>query len=372
MPQTNRVHCISPPLSIQQTFANIAPKQQDLKKLNIVHVAGTKGKGSTCAYVSSILSQYRASHDLPHSIGLFTSPHLIAVRERIRLNSTPISAPLFAKYFFEVWDRLSAAPAQTSKPVYFRYLTLMSYHAFIQEKVDVAIYEVGVGGEYDATNIVDRPAVTGISTLGIDHTFYLGETIDKIAWHKAGIQKPNVPSFTVRQVPAAMEVIKKRAEETKVRYLHVVDVDPRLEGVKIRPDAAFQKGNASLALALAETVLGKLDENFISSRNSLPKEFVDGLEQVVWRGRCEMKVGGDITWYLDGAHTADSIVVAAKWFGDESSKKYIFFSFLFIQRRLLTTASDPAPEFSSSTNKATANQFRSSKNSSKPSPHKAS
>jgi folylpolyglutamate synthase len=246
----------------------------------------------------------------------------------------------------------------------------MSYHAFMQEGVDAAIYEVGVGGEFDATNIVDYPAVTGISTLGIDHTFYLGETIDKIAWHKAGIQKQGVPSFTVKQIPAAMEVIKKRAEEKKVPYLHVLDVDPRLEGVKIRPDAPFQKGNASLAVELAETVLGKLDETFIPSRYSLPKEFVDGLEQLVWRGRCEMKVEGDITWYLDGAHTADSIVVAAKWFGDESGDKYD--SFIVIEVRLLMTTSDPAPEFSSSTNKATANQLNSWRDSSMPSPHKGS
>jgi folylpolyglutamate synthase len=322
--------------------------------------------------VDSILSQYRKSHDTPHNVGLFTSPHLIAVRERIRINSAPLSAPLFAKYFFDVWDRLEAA--QTSppfeKPVYFRYLTLMSYHSFIQEGVDAAIYEVGVGGEYDATNIVEHPAVTGISTLGIDHTFYLGETIDKIAWHKAGIQKQGVPSFTVKQIPAAMEVIKKRAEERKVQHLHAVEVNPLLEGVKIRPDAPFQKGNASLAVELAETVLGKLDEMFIPSRYSLPKEFVDGLEQVIWRGRCEMKVEGDITWYLDGAHTADSIVVAAKWFGDESANKYG--SFIVIEVRLLMTTSDPAPEFSSSTNKATVNQLNSWRDSSMPSPHKGS
>jgi folylpolyglutamate synthase/dihydrofolate synthase len=289
--------------------------------LNIVHVAGTKGKGSTCAYVDSILSQYRKSHDIPHKVGLFTSPHLIAVRERIRINSSPISADLFTKYFFEVWDRLEASPSDSAppfeKPVYFRYLTLMSYHVFLQERVDTAIYEVGMGGEYDSTNIVERPAVTGISTLGIDHTFNLGETVDKIAWHKAGIQKKGVPSFTVPQLPAAMEVVKRRAEERGVEAFTVVDIDQRLESVKIRPDAAFQKGNASLAIALTETVLKKLDPKFETNPDSLPPEFVAGLEQVVWRGRCEKKVEEYVTWYLDGAHTADSIVVAAKWFGSE-------------------------------------------------------
>ena len=194
---------------------------------------------------------------------------------------------------------------------------------FLQEGVDVAIYETGVGGEYDATNTVDHPAVTGISALGIDHTFTLGETIDKIAWHKAGIQKAGVPSFTVRQVPTAMKVIEKRANERNVKSLQVVDTDPRLQGVKIRPDALFQKSNASLAVALTETVLTKLDPKFKTFLNSLPGEFVSGLEQVVWRGRCEKKAEGNITWYLDGAHTANSIKVAAAWYGDECSQRSV-------------------------------------------------
>ncbi|PVH86710.1 FolC bifunctional protein [Cadophora sp. DSE1049] len=310
---------------IRICLARIGYSQRDLDKLNIIHVAGTKGKGSTCAYVDSMLSHYRKSHGIPQNIGLFTSPHLIAVRERIRINSAPLSADVFAKYFFEVWDRLEAAAAESDvpfeKPVYFRYLNLMSYHVFLQEKVDAAIYEVGLGGEYDSTNIVDSPAVTGISTLGIDHTLVLGDTIDKIAWHKAGIQKKDVPSFTVPQLPAAMEVVEKRAIEKDVKSFSVVGLDPRLEGVRIRPDALFQKSNASLAIALTETLLKTLDPGFNPNPNALPKAFVDGLEQVVWRGRCETKVDGDITWYLDGAHTADSIIVAAKWFGDECAQK---------------------------------------------------
>lgn len=211
------------------------------------------------------------------------------------------------------------------KPVYFRYLTLLSYHIFLQEGVDAAIYEVGVGGEYDSTNIIDAPAVTGISTLGIDHTSTLGNTIDKIAWHKAGIMKANVPAFTATQVPAALEVIEQRAKEKNVKSLEVVDIDRRLQHVKIRPDARFQKSNASLAIALADSLLTKLDATFQLSTELLPKEFVDGLEQVVWRGRCETKVEGNIRWYLDGAHTAGSIQVAATWFGSESSQRLAVF-----------------------------------------------
>ncbi|KAL3427451.1 Folylpolyglutamate synthase 2 [Phlyctema vagabunda] len=310
---------------IRQCLSRIGYTQGNLDKLNIVHVAGTKGKGSTCAFVDSILSQYRKSHDFPKNVGLFISPHLIAVRERIRINSVPITRELFAKYFFEVWDALengageSIAPME--KPVYFRYLTLMSYHIFLREGVDAAVYEVGVGGEYDATNVIERPAVTGISTLGIDHVFTLGSTIDKIAWHKAGIMKNDSPALTVPQVPEAMDVLKQRAEERNVQSLQVVKEDKRLQGIKIRPDAAFQKGNASLAISLAETVITKVDPTFKLSPDALPKEFVDGLEQVVWRGRCETKVEGNIRWYIDGAHTTDSIKVAERWFGGESSAR---------------------------------------------------
>jgi folylpolyglutamate synthase len=231
---------------------------------------------------------------------------------------------MFAKYFFEVWDLLESSARALSldpavKPVYFRYLTLMSFHVFLQEGVDAAVYEVGVGGEYDATNVIERPAATGISTLGIDHVFNLGDTIDKIAWHKAGILKSGSPAIRVKQVSEAAKVVTERAQEKGVD-IKVVEIHPTLEKVKIQPSANFQRTNASLAIALASTVLQRLDPSFSMPEWTLPKEFVDGLEQVVWRGRCETKIEGNIRWYLDGAHTVDSLKVAAQWFGVESSK----------------------------------------------------
>lgn len=274
--------------------------------------------------MDSILAQHRKSYGLPRKVGLYTSPHLVSVRERIRINSSPLSAQLFAKYFFEVWDALqSEVSKQLQPPDYFKYLTLMSYHVFLRENVDTAIYEVGLGGEYDSTNIIDRPAVTGITTLGIDHVLVLGETIEEIAWQKAGIQKPGVPSFTVKQLPTAASVIEKRAGEKGVKSLEVVDLDPRLQKVDIRPNAGFQKSNASLAIALAETAIRKLDHSFQLPPDSLPQEFVDGLEQMVWRGRCEKKVEGNITWHLDGAHTADSIIISSCWFGEECTSRSV-------------------------------------------------
>ncbi|KAH6609243.1 hypothetical protein Trco_002589 [Trichoderma cornu-damae] len=303
----------------------VAWQPADLDRLNIVHVAGTKGKGSTCAFVDSIFAQYQQRHGGPRKTGLFTSPHLMAVRERIRIDSKPISEELFAKYFFQVWDRLEEsreAPDEDvpfgSKPVYARYLTLVSWHAFLQEGVEVAVYETGIGGEYDSTNLVERPVASGISTLGIDHVAILGDTVEKIAWHKAGIMKTGSPAFTIEQLPGAAEVLAGRAKEKGVD-LRALKIDRRLEGVTIRPNAVFQKKNATLAIALAETVLTKLGllNESPESSSSLPQEFIDGLEKCVFRGRCEVKEEGNVTWYLDGAHTADSLRMSSKWFASE-------------------------------------------------------
>ncbi|KAF8852836.1 FolC bifunctional protein [Acephala macrosclerotiorum] len=309
--------------------------EKDLNKLRVIHVAGTKGKGTVCAYVDSILAQYQkwalATRAIdptriskPRSIGLYTSPHLISVRERIRLNSAPISEELFTKYFFQVWDKLCVPDELGNepvvpKPVYFRFLTLMSFHVFLSESVDLAIYETGMGGEYDATNVVERPLVTGISALGIDHTFHLGNTVEEIAWHKAGIFKKFVPAYTVQQPAGAMAVLSQRAHEIKAGGFRIVQEEPLLQGVKIQPNEPFQRQNASLAIELSKYALKKLNPKtvFPKQKDGLPEEVVHGLEQVVSRGRCEIKADGNITWYLDGAHTADSIVIASKWFYDE-------------------------------------------------------
>ncbi|KAI1404886.1 FolC bifunctional protein [Hypoxylon fuscum] len=319
---------------MQVYLQRIGYTPSDLDRLNVLHVAGTKGKGSTCAFAESILSQYQKSHRVPRKIGLFTSPHLIAVRERIKINGASVSEDIFARYFFEVWDKLGAAEEaegqkivdqrlglpMPTRPVYSRYLTLMSYHLFLQEGIDVAVYETGIGGQYDATNVVEHPVGTGISTLGIDHVFALGNTVEKIAWHKAGIMKTGSAAFTIEQLPEAAEVLQQRAKEKGV-LLKVLDIDPRLKGVNVRPDALFQKKNASLGVALAETALQKIDPSFTPDKSALSKEFVDGIEQVVWRGRCEVKVDGPIIWHVDGAHTVDSLKMATKWFAGECAKR---------------------------------------------------
>jgi folylpolyglutamate synthase len=201
----------------------------------------------------------------------------------------------------------------------------MSFHIFISESVDVAIYEVGMGGEYDATNIIERPAVTGISALGIDHTFHLGNTIDSIAWHKAGIFKKNVPAYSVEQPLEAMPVLASRAQEAETDGFFVVKEYALLKGVKIEPDAAFQRQNASLAIALSKKVLEKVNPSahITWPETQLPPEFIHGLENLASRGRCETIVTDKVIWYLDGAHTADSITIASQWFCSSVQNKYV-------------------------------------------------
>lgn len=199
------------------------------------------------------------------------------------------------------------------KPVYFRYLTLMSFHTFLREGVDAAIYEVGVGGENDSTNLIDRPLVTGITTLGIDHVEVLGDTIEKIAWHKAGIFKPESPALSVEQVSQATAVLKDRAKEKGVG-LELVPINNQTYGFNLSPNEDFQRKNASLAIRISQVFLRSKQLFSHEDDAPLPKEFKQGLETVIWKGRCEVVPHGNQTWYVDGAHTVDSVTVAGKWF----------------------------------------------------------
>ncbi|KAI4637793.1 hypothetical protein J4E83_000611 [Alternaria metachromatica] len=311
--------------------AGYEPSEFD--RLKPIHIAGTKGKGSTSAFISSILSQYTTPGDAqtpPSKIGLYTSPHLRFVRERIQIDNEPISEEKFAKYFFEVWDKLEAAAKAENaraevptKPVYFRYLTLMALHAYLKEGVDSAVIECGIGGEFDSTNILTKPTVTAVTTLGIDHTAMLGSTLPGIAWHKAGIFKEGSTAFTVRQKEEAMTVLEERAA-AKGAKLHTIDVHPALANneIKLGLGAAFQKINASVAIAAAAAHLRALGHTSVPDPTivphiELPSEFIRGLEQVRWAGRCEIRRETNVAWHIDGAHTMESIEVTGKWFAEQ-------------------------------------------------------
>lgn len=253
-------------------------------------------------------------------IGLYTSPHLRFVRERIQINHEPLSEEVFAKYFFEVWDRLEDAARakgeptdKSAKPVYFRFLTLMAFHTYMSEGVDTAIIECGIGGEYDSTNVLVKPSVTGITSLGIDHTAMLGNTIEEIAWHKGGIMKQDVPCYTSPQPTTALDVLQKRSTETSCP-LTTPTRHPALSTIELGLAADFQQTNASLAIAIAWHHLFLTPHN---PNHPLPTPFIHGLERVRWPGRCETRREGNIAWHIDGGHTLESIEVAGTWFASQ-------------------------------------------------------
>lgn len=293
----------------------------DLDVLNPIHITGTKGKGSTCAFVQSILLQY------PLKVGLYTSPHLTSVRERIMIQGQPLEEGKFAEYFFDVFDRLeNSASDETrfpthikgAKPMYFRYLTLMSFYTMLKEKVDSAIYEVGIGGEYDSTNMFLHPAACGITSLGIDHVMVLGNTVEEIAWNKAGIFKKGSPAYTLAdQPPKALDVLRQRAEEKGVSKFQAVDIHPcvaKLTDLGLAGE--FQRKNATLACYLAAERL-KIP---ISHDTPLPSEFIAGLKQASWPGRCQVLDTQKARWFIDGAHTVESLEVAAEWVAKSADK----------------------------------------------------
>ena len=174
-------------------------------KLNIVHVTGTKGKGSVSAMVDAIL---RAAG---YRTGLFTSPHLTRVEERIRVNDVPIPKETVAGLMAEVAPAVRAVEAETGAGLsFFEIGTALGFLHFAREKVDFAVIEVGLGGRFDATNVV-TPLVSVITSIGLDHTQQLGTTEEEIAYQKAGIIKPGVPVVSGVTSPGPRDVIEQVA-----------------------------------------------------------------------------------------------------------------------------------------------------------------
>ncbi|KAI5862986.1 FolC bifunctional protein [Durotheca rogersii] len=326
--------------------------------LRCIHVAGTKGKGSVCAYLTSILVAEGAA--AAGRVGTYTSPHLVSVRERIAIDGRPLSRDLFTRYFFEVWDALTeSARAETTaagasatdeelagpatKPFYFRFVTLVALHAFLREGVRSAVVECGIGGEYDSTNVLPAAAVTTtvVTQLGVDHEGMLGSTLPDIAWHKSGVCKSGRRCFT-RSLSGradaleAMRVLRRRAADKGATLFELSDAEVETwGGVRGREpgnfEGAFQKYNQALALRAAAEhlwVLSREEERGErpavavpeggpqreGSLTALEARFGDGVRAARLRGRCETKADGRLAWHIDGAHTEDSLAEAATWF----------------------------------------------------------
>lgn len=281
-----------------------------------LHVAGTKGKGTTCAAAASVLDASGLR------VGLYTSPHLVDPRERIRVGRAPAPDALWV----EAADALAAAVARAAPPVgrddgptWFELCTALAFELFRRAKVDVAVLEVGLGGRLDATNVV-TPAVSVVTRIGRDHTALLGRTIAEIAGEKAGILKPGVPVVAGPEAPEAVAVVRERAAALGAPLLLLGDV-VRVEvqgevggalapAIALRiatPRATHEVSRAAVAAAVAADLsLAVAAAEELTGAALTADAVTRGLGRLRWRGRWDTvpTPGGPVV--VDGAHDADS------------------------------------------------------------------
>lgn len=309
------------------------------KTATIIHVAGTNGKGSTCAYMNSVLTE------AGYRVGMFTSPHLVSVRERMRINQTLISEVEFVAMYERMisrvkeYNRVSSrkdilestknqgktlnksadvmvqnlGKEQTYYPTFYEFLFFMAMLYFEEQKTEIIILETGLGGRLDATNVIDAPKVSVITEIGKDHMEYLGDTYEQIAQEKAGIIKAGSlvvysrnrqeTALVIEQKAAELGVLCKSVEKTGKQQYSFVDkkIDfsffSRYYGyipMKLNTYAIYQVENAKLALSA-------LEESGIHLTEEAMKV---GILNCKWEGRME-EILPDI--YLDGAHNEDGI-----------------------------------------------------------------
>jgi dihydrofolate synthase/folylpolyglutamate synthase len=252
------------------------------RSLRCLHVAGTNGKGSVCAFAESVL---RASG---YRTGLYTSPHLVRFAERIRINWLEVDASLIG----EGVDRLKQATQgwpEEEMPTYFELVTALAFDLFARADLDVVVLETGLGGRLDATNTAPKLACA-ITPIGLDHTEWLGGTLDAIAREKAGIFRSGIPAVTAPQEPEVLAALRESAETLGVP-LHVVE-KPVPGKFHLGLAGPHQRENAAVALALIQAGGFDLSEETVAN----------GLAGVSWPGRFQRLSYGGRELVIDGAH----------------------------------------------------------------------
>ena len=277
--------------------------QEDLK---VLHVAGTNGKGSVCAYLDGMLRS-EGRHT-----GLFTSPHLVRINERIVLDGQEITDERFC----ELFNRTLAAVrkmggAGIPHPTFFEFLFGMAMLAFAEEGMEYAVLETGLGGRLDATNAVERPIVSVITSIGMDHMEYLGDTIGEIASEKAGIIKEGVPVFFAQTCGESDGVILRRAEELHASCSNAYYGNTTW---KLNNIGVYQPGNAVLAMEVMRHLFGEAGH---------PQKWREALAGLKWAGRME-EILPDV--YIDGAHNVSAVETFADSVPQSEKGNIILFS----------------------------------------------
>lgn len=286
------------------------------KNMKVVHVAGTNGKGSVCSYLQALMLAEGKR------IGLFTSPHLVCMNERIQINGVQVTDEVFSEGFEQVMHVVRQMEADgIAHPTFFEFLFGMAMVIFRMQEVEYCILETGLGGRLDATNVVPRPELTVITSIGLDHTEYLGETIEEIAREKAGIIKSQVPLVFDGHEAQSRGVLLKRAGELEApcreiseNAYEILEMGQKSIAFsmpnayydstvwELGTPALYQVRNAVLALNAMEILMnGRKPVNM--------KPWQEAMRQMYWPGRMEEAAEGV---FLDGAHNLPGIQAFAE------------------------------------------------------------
>ncbi|MCM1102343.1 MAG: bifunctional folylpolyglutamate synthase/dihydrofolate synthase [Clostridium sp.] len=299
--------------TLEDTRAHLARLgSPDQRIRNVIHVAGTNGKGSVCAYLSSVL------REAGFHTAVFTSPHLTDIRERFAVDGGMISKEDFLRVFLQVYNSLNWEELKKGEgyhPTFFEYLFLMAMLWFAERDPDHCILETGLGGRLDATNAVECKALTVITRISRDHVEYLGSSLSEIAGEKAGILREGVPLVYGDEVEEASAIFEERARDLRIacypvskkdytfQKFHHKSIDFSLHtgyygyiGVTLRTQARYQQENAALAVKAVEV----LDRG----RAVTAEHIIQGLARAFWPGRME-EVWPEV--FADGAHNEDGI-----------------------------------------------------------------
>ena len=316
-----------PPEHTRELLSRLGNPQEGIK---IIHVAGTNGKGSVCAYLNAMLLAGGKK------TGLFTSPHLVRINERFQINGEDVSDEQFLKAFLKVEKAAKEYEAEgEGHPSYFETLFLMGMLIFKEAGVEYLVMETGLGGRLDATNVVEKPLACIITSISRDHTEYLGDTLEAIAGEKAGIIKAGVPVIYDASQPGPASVIAAKAKEMGspawpmepsfyemktqsregITFTFAYPGGEKAE-LAIPYVAKYQMMNASLAFYTM---------HILQDVHDIPKNVLaEGLSKIKWPCRMEMAAPGVI---IDGAHNEDGIaqfVSTAGYFAKENEITILF------------------------------------------------
>lgn len=292
-------------LGLEASFRLLAALGDPQKRVPILHIAGSNGKGSVCAYVSTILAE------AGYKVGRYTSPHLVSWCERICINNQAIDSEVLYQTLLKVQ---AAIDPSLPSPTQFEVITAAMWLYFAEQQVDVAVIEVGLGGRLDATNVIDRPLVSVIVSISREHWQRLGFTLAEIAGEKAGILKPGVPAVIGQLPPEAKEVVDRRVADLGCPVIspqpaQALDEDwAEARSLKYRLPlrGEIQLHNSALAIAAVQSLK---QQGWNISDNSV----VNGIANTRWAGRLQWYVWQGHKILIDGAHNPASAVALRQY-----------------------------------------------------------